>query len=102
MIPLNVGYRGSLIFSFTDTTAGRDLVTVATPLSVTRCTVTCDPLTSTFDASVSCGILSRSATIAGTRPVRASVDSQPNTTRSNPTNFSASASTSDDETASDP
>ena len=39
---------------------------------------------STFDAKVSCGTPSRSASIAGTTPVLASVDSDPKITRSNP------------------
>ena len=57
---------------------------------------------STFDASVSCGTPSRSATIAGTTPVRASVDSDPKITRSNPTACSAAASAADVASASDP
>ena len=84
MIPLNDGYLGSLIFSTTDTTAGSEPVTTWYPSSVTRRTVTEPPSMSTFEASVSCGTPSRSASIAGTTPVRASVDSDPKITRSNP------------------
>ena len=91
-----------MIFSTTDTTAGSDPVTTAYPSSVTRRTVTDDPSMSTFDASVSCGTPRRSATIAGTTPVRASVDSEPRITRSNPTCVSAAASAADVASASDP
>src|SRR6202041_1407324 len=55
MIPLNVGYRGSLIFSTTDTTAGSEALTTWYPSSDTRRMVTSEPEMSTFDARVSCG-----------------------------------------------
>jgi hypothetical protein len=64
--------------------------------------VTDDPSISTFDARVSCGTPSRSASIAGRIPVLASVDSDPQITRSNPMSFSASASASDVLRASEP
>ena len=43
-----------------------------------------EPSTSTLLASVSCGTPSRSASIAASTPVRASVDSEPRMTRSKP------------------
>src|ERR1700752_1794880 len=52
MIPLNVGYLGSLIFSTTDTTAGSAAVTTAYPSSDTRRMVTSDPELSTLEARV--------------------------------------------------
>jgi len=50
MIPLNDGYRGSLIFSFTLTTAGRSACRTVTPSSVSRSTVTAAPSTVTLRA----------------------------------------------------
>src|SRR5215470_16011990 len=102
MIPLNEGYLGSLIFSTTDTTAGSEEVTTAYPSSVTRLIVADVPSMSTFDASVSCGTPSCSASMAGSTPLRASVDSDPQITRSNPTCFSAAAIAADVASASDP
>jgi hypothetical protein len=85
MIPLNDGYRGSLIFSTTLTTAGslaRDLVVPVVGLAVDRDRLV--PSISTFEANESCGTPRRSASIAASTPIRASVDSDPRTTRSNP------------------
>ena len=47
-----------------------------------------EPSTSTLLASVSCATPRRSASIAASMPVRASVDSEPRMTRSNPIFFS--------------
>src|SRR5262249_54621122 len=102
MTPLTEGSRGSLIFSTTLTTAGSEPVTTAYPSSVIRRMVTEEPSMSTFDASVSCATPSRSASIAGSTPPRASVDSDPQITRSKPTCFSAAAIAADVTSASDP
>src|SRR6201996_4248454 len=84
MIPLNDGYRGSLIFSTTLITAGKLPSTVQKPSSDWRGIVTDEPSVSTFEASDSCGTDRRSASIAAIDPIRASVDSAPTITRSNP------------------
>src|SRR5450432_3362717 len=102
IIPLNEGYLGSLIFSSTLTTAGSSAETTAWPTAVCRCTRTAEPSTETLLASVACGTPSRSASIAGSTPMRASVDSDPSTTRSNSIRSIAFASTNDVASASEP
>jgi hypothetical protein len=54
------------------------------PSSETRRIFRSEPLISTLDASETCGTPSRSASIAAITPIRASVDSEPQTTRSKP------------------
>ena len=50
------------------------------------------PSISTLDASDTCGTPSRSASMAAITPIRASVDSDPQITRSNPFSFRTWAS----------
>jgi len=57
-----------------------------------RLTRICVPSISTLEASDSCGTPSRSASIAAIAPIRASVDSAPQITRSNPMPSSTVAS----------
>src|SRR3954452_24536767 len=102
MIPLNDGYRGSLIFSTTDTTAGVGASTTSYPVSVSRSIFTVPSPTSTLRAKVSWAAPSRSASIAGTTLIRASVDSTPRMTRSWSIVASAFASAYDVARASDP
>ena len=84
MIPLNDGYRGSLIFSPTDTTAGSSADSIVIPSSVSRFTVTDEPSTVISLACVSAGSPRTSATIAGTAALRPSDASLPASTRSTP------------------
>ena len=85
IMPLKDGYRGSLIFSTTETTTGNCPNISSTPASVTRVMTTflAAGSTVTADAKVSCAQLRRSAIIAGTTLMRASVDSVPQITTSN-------------------
>src|SRR4051812_30412593 len=102
MMPLNDGYRGSLIFSTTETTAGVDASTTSYPVSVCRSIFTVPSPASTLRAKVSCEAPSRSASIAGTTLIRASVDSTPRMTRSCSMVPSAFASAYDVASASEP
>ena len=76
----------------------------STPASVTRVIETFFPAgsTSTFDAKVNCAASSRSASIAGTTLIRASVDSVPQITRSKPPFSITAASTAEVASASAP
>src|SRR5262249_30442514 len=102
MIPLKFGYRGSLIFSVTDTTTGSDAVTCAEPASVTRSACTAPSSTLTECTDVTCGHPNRSANIDGNAPARPSVDSFPANTTSADTERRAAANTRDVANASDP
>ena len=84
MMPLKDGKRGSLIFSFTLTTAGSDASTVNTPSSVSRSPLMVPPSTLILRMWVSCGRPRYSAMIAGTAPPVPSVASLPAITRSVP------------------
>src|ERR1700749_1339440 len=102
MIPLNDGYRGSLIFSTTLITAGTLPCTVQKPSSDWRWIVIDVPSVSTLEASDSCGTDRRSASIAAIDPIRASVDSAPTITRSNPIGWRTWASAYEVCSTSDP
>ena len=102
MMPLNDGYRGSLIFSTTLTTAGSVDSTSKYPSSDTRRMRIAGPSISTLLASETCGTSRRSASIAAITPIRASVDSDPQITRSNPICPRTWASAYDVESPSEP
>src|SRR6185312_7920974 len=93
MIPLNDGYRGSLIFSTTLITAGRRPRTTSYPSLDSRSIDTLSPSTVTLRAWESCGTSSTSANMAGTTDIRESVASEPATTTSHSSVPSAAAST---------
>src|SRR5205814_7784410 len=102
MMPLNEGYRGSLIVSQTLTTAGVPAVTTSYPSSVCRSIVSVDPSTVSLRAPVSAAMPSRSASMCGITWTRPSVDSAPHSTRSGDSWASAAASTRDVASAHEP
>ena len=85
-------------------TAGSDALISSTPASVTRVIATVDAAgsTTTLLANVICAHPNRAEIIAGITLIRASVDSVPQITRSNPPSAIVFASTADVASASDP
>ena len=69
MIPLSVGYRGSLTPAVTVTKAGSSHSTTSYPPSVWRSIRIVPSFASTFLANVALGIPSSSATVIGSVPV---------------------------------
>ncbi len=65
MMPLNDGYRGSLMVSHTETMAGVEPVTTSYPSSVWRSTVSVEPSTVSLRAPVRAAMPSRSAIMCG-------------------------------------
>src|SRR5690625_7941009 len=82
MMPLNDGYRGSLIWSVTDTIAGNEACTVCDALSPSRRPCTDPSATVTSPAKPTCAHPVRSASIAGTTLIPPSVEAIPVSTRS--------------------
>ena len=104
MIPLNDGYLGSLIFSITLITAGKLASIFSIPNSVDLAIETFEALgsTETEPAKVNCAQPKRSANIAGTTLIRASVDSVPQITKSKPPSEIALLKTNEVASASEP
>ncbi len=102
MIPLKDGYRGSLIWSVTLTSAGSAAVIVSLLSSPSRRMVTPEESRVSSAAYVTWASPRRSDTMAGTTPMLPSVDAIPVSTRSGASFSSALAITSDVATASEP
>jgi hypothetical protein len=82
MIPLNEGYRGSLMVSQVETIAGSGASTAQYPPSVCRSIFATPPSTVSLRAPDSCAMPSRSLSSAGITLICASVASAPHRIRS--------------------